>query len=242
METRSRKIGRFFSRLLFPHAVNCLCCDECRQVSERDSLCDACREKIKNLRIPAEACDRCLMPLRKGKRCAFCASPEMAHISRVYAPYRYADEVRSVIHAFKFVQNDEALPAITEGMLNALPTRDFDCIVPVPMHRLRLREKGVNHTRILADALSQKTGIPVYTPLERIRYHKPQSRSRITDRRKNVENAFQCRGDVNGLKILLLDDVRTTGSTSSVCAKALMNGGAGSVSLWVFAVVYRYIK
>ena len=237
-----RKAFAFAEGLLYPHAVNCLCCTESRQVSEYDSLCNACREKLKGCRVPAEACNRCLMPVERGKPCAFCASTVMRDILRVYAPFRYAGEARAIIHNYKFNYNDDALPILTDSMANALTDRDFDCIVPVPMHRYRLMERGSNHTEVLAQALSKKVGLPVYMPLQRTSYHRPQSRTAHKNREHNVKNAFCCKGDVNGLKVLLLDDVRTTGSTAAECAKALMQNGAMSVSLWVWAIVYRQIN
>lgn len=230
---------QILSSVFFPHAANCLCCDEARWVNEYDCLCDACRKKIQKLSIPAASCNRCLMPLRPGKPCRFCASSVMRCIDAVYAPFRYGGEIRTLIHAFKFQACDEAIPTLADGMAKSLAERKFDWIVPVPIHKKRLMVRGVNQTRLLADALSVRTGIPVSEPLIRTKYVRPQSRTAWAERRKNVNNVFFCRDEVSGQRILLIDDVRTTGSTAAACARELKKSGASKVSLCVCAIVYQ---
>jgi len=223
--------------LLYPRAANCLCCKDPRRAAITDCLCPPCREELKRNAVPSEACDHCLSPLSKGKKCMMCQSPCMKYIERVYAPYCYRGPVRQLIHAFKFEACDEALPLLADAMEKSLSRRDFDCIVPVPLHKKRLRQRGVNQSLLLANALSERTGIPVREALERLHYHGPQSLAG-TERKKNVEGAFSAH-DCEGMNILLLDDVRTSGNTAHACAKALKEAGAKSISLCVSAVVFR---
>ena len=224
---------------LFPRGACCLCCGDPRLASEEDCLCDACRVKLKEWRVPAGACDRCLSPVSPGKPCAFCASATMKPIEAVFSPYRFGGETRELIHALKFNACEEAAPLLAQAMADALSRRDFDCIVPVPLHPVRLRQRGFNQTLLLAQGLSARTGIPVQELLRRDRYHAPQSRLPMKRRAANVRGAFSCTGDASGKRILLLDDVRTTGSTACACAQTLLNAGAESVCLCVSAVVYR---
>ena len=228
--------------LLYPTAANCLCCGEARRVSPVDCLCDRCRAELKRWLVPAAACNRCLSPVRQGQRCALCASPVMRCIHRVYAPFCYGGPVRRLIHAFKFDACNEALYTLCGAMAAALMDRDFDCIVPVPLHPRRQRERGANQALLLARGLAGETGIPVQELLERVSFHKPQSLLQGGQRRENVKNAFRCTGDATGLKILLLDDVRTSGSTADACARALTQAGAAQVDLCVCAVVFRRQK
>jgi len=228
--------------LLFPRAANCLCCGDPRRADLSDCLCPACRRDLEEKRMPPQACNRCLSPMKKGKKCVFCASRVMEYIEKVYAPWRYAGSVRSLIHAFKFNACDEALPLIADRMADAVPDRDFDCIVPVPLHPRRLRSRGVNQALLLANALSVRMNLPVMELLQRDHYRRPQSRLSARDRQLNVAGAFSCRIRPEGKRILLLDDVRTSGNTAHFCARALMEGGAESVSLCVAAVVYRRPK
>ena len=242
MEWLLRMLNRLKERaadLLFPRAACCLCCGDPRRADERDCLCEACRSKLKALRVPPEACERCLSPVKKGKPCAFCRSPLMKPIQKVYAPYRYKDESRTLIHQMKFNGCGEAVPLLGKAMAEALPERNFDCVTPVPLHPYRLRQRGYNQSLLLCRELSERTGIPVAELLRRDRYHRPQSLTPQALRQKNVANAFSCVKNAEGLRILLVDDVRTTGSTASACAKTLINAGAESVSLCVAAVVYR---
>ena len=124
-------------------------------------------------------------------------------------------------------------------MADALVRRDFDCIVPVPLHPRRLRQRGVNQALLLARAITEHTGIPTREALVRVRYRRPQSRTPLAERRRQVAGAFSCLQGAQGMRVLLVDDVRTSGSTANTCAKALLEGGAQSVSLCVAAVVYR---
>ncbi|MBR0229512.1 MAG: ComF family protein [Clostridia bacterium] len=224
---------------LFPRGARCLCCGDPRRASEEDCLCDSCREKLKDWRVPAGACNRCLSPVTRGKPCAFCGSAMMRPIEAVFAPYRFGGETRQLIHALKFDACEEAVPLLAQAMADALPRRDFDCIVPVPLHPTRLRQRGFNQSLLLGRALSSRTGVPVMELLRRDRYRVPQSRLPMKRRADNVRGAFSCMGDPAGKRVLLLDDVRTTGSTACACAQALLDAGAESVCLCVSAVVYR---
>ena len=239
MKSRLRAWMDRAAEWLFPRGACCLCCGDPRRASEEDCLCDACREKLKEGRVPAGACNRCLSPVSPGKPCAFCASPMMKPIEAVFSPYRFGGETRALIHALKFDACEEAAPLLAQAMADALPRRDFDCIVPVPLHPARLCQRGFNQTLILGRELSVRTGISVEELLRRDRYHAPQSRLPMKRRADNVRGAFSCIGDPVGKRVLLLDDVRTTGSTACACAQTLLNAGAESVCLCVSAVVYR---
>ena len=234
-----RRLAETAAGWLFPRAACCLCCGDPRRAGVEDCLCGECREKLKTWKVPAASCDRCLSPVTPGKPCAFCRSRMMRPVEAVFAPYRFGGETRTLIHQLKFNACEEAAPLLARAMADALPRRDFDCIVPVPLHPLRQRQRGFNQSLLLGRELSARTGIPVQELLRRDRYHAPQSRLPVKRRADNVRGAFSCVGDASGKRILLLDDVRTTGSTACACADTLLNAGAKSVSLCVSAVVYR---
>lgn len=231
-----------FYSLLFPRGANCLCCGDPRRADPSDCLCSSCRMELEEKAVPPQACNRCLSPQKQGEKCTFCASRVMEHIERVYAPWRYAGGVRSLIHAFKFNACDEAVPLLADHMADAIPDRDFDCIVPVPLHPKRLRYRGVNQSLLLANALAVRLNLPVIELLQRDHYRRPQSRLSARDRQLNVAGAFSCRYSPEGKRILLLDDVRTSGNTAHFCARALMESGAENVRLCTAAVVYKRPK
>ena len=238
LKTQLARVRNTVLSLLYPHAANCLCCGHPRLASEADSLCPDCRKRLEHLLVPAAACERCLSHVARGEPCRFCKSPAMRNITAVYAPYRYQDEVRTLVHAFKFMQCDDAGRVLAARMADALKARSFDCLTPVPMSPQRMRDQGANHAETLARFLSEETGIPVRLLLCRPSSHRKQSTLRGDARRKNVENAFRIAESPEGLRVLLIDDVRTTGSTAAACAKVLAENGAESVSLCTAAVVF----
>ena len=106
-----------------------------------------------------------------------------------------------------------------------------DVLVAVPLHRSRERERGYNQSELLARAVSKETGIDfLFRALSRTRDTPPQvSITGHEERKRNLEGAFASTGDVSGLRVLLVDDVVTTGSTMSACASVLKAGGATRV-------------
>jgi len=110
---------------------------------------------------------------------------------------------------------------------------DGEVLAPVPLHPRRLRERGYNQSALLAKELGKLIGIPVdETSLTRVRYVLPQARTgSVEERRANVSGVFECRGDnVRGKKVIVIDDVSTSGATLNACASALK--AAGAVAVW----------
>ena len=228
---------------VLPIGVCCIACGEARRMDGEHVLCERCREKLAQAQVPASACDRCLSYVPEGGRCAFCRDGGMEYLHKSHAPFMYVHVARRLIKRLKFDDVNEALDPLADAMAEALTDRDFDMIAPVPLHFLRQRRRGCNQAMLLAKGVSVRTGIPVCDVLKRLRATKPQSTLAGFRRRKqNVENAFAIMENVSveGKKILLLDDVRTSGSTARACAKALLQGGAGQVSLLTACVVYQY--
>ena len=124
-------------------------------------------------------------------------------------------------------------------LANAVISEHFDVpdvLVPVPMHRERMKERGYNHASILAQALSEQIRVPVDDRcLVRVRNTPQQARIARERRGHNLSNAFCATQDVCGKFVLLVDDVLTTGETANGCAKALRQAGAAGVSLIALA-------
>ena len=112
-----------------------------------------------------------------------------------------------------------------------LSGRTFDVIVPVPLHPARERERGFNQSALLAELLSDRIALPSKPALERIRYTTTQTAFDRAERMQNLHGAFRLRkkADVRDLRVLLIDDVLTTGSTLSECARVLRRAGASCV-------------
>jgi ComF family protein len=110
---------------------------------------------------------------------------------------------------------------------------DHDTIIPVPLHRGRLRQRGYNQSGLIATRLGKLAGLPVIENcLARIKDSKPQARTKTgEERRENVAEAFICRdSNLQGRRVLLIDDVCTTGATLEACAEALKRTGV--ISVW----------
>lgn len=226
---------------LFQAAVSLLypaTCTICRQhLRAGEYLCDACEAKI--ARIVPPFCETCSEPfdgsINTAFTCANCAHRAI-HFDAAVAAYRGRGIVRDVIHQFKYNRQIHLRHVIARWLCAALDDErlrniQFDLIVPVPLHPARQRERGFNQASVLAELLSAQTSIPCKPLLKRMRYTTTQTALDRSERMKNLHNAFRLRknADVRGLRVLLIDDVLTTGSTLSECARILKRAGATSV-------------
>jgi competence protein ComFC len=144
--------------------------------------------------------------------------------------------VREIIHDFKYGRQIYLRHLVARWLCAALDdprlrSHGFDVIVPVPLHPARERERGFNQASLLAELLAARVSIPSRYLLERIRYTTTQTALDRTERMENLHNAFRLRKNANvrGLRVLLIDDVLTTGSTLNECARILKGAGAISV-------------
>ncbi|MBL7126037.1 MAG: ComF family protein [Dehalococcoidales bacterium] len=194
-------------------------------------ICPACRQSLP--RIIPPICPRCGRPHSSGVLCPDCIRWQ-ASIDGIRSPFRFEGVMREAIHKLKY-QNLRALAASLAGMLQeyliASPL-DIDVLVPVPLHRKRLRERGYNQASLLAKELGKLINTPVVDDvLIRQRHTPPQARTAtIEERTHNIADAFACRGNgLRGRRVLLLDDVATSGTTLDACATVLKASGVASV-------------
>lgn len=216
--------------LIFPPA-RCLGCDEPRDLEESACLCAKCREELAGLRTLDKVCPNCQSPIKKGYPCAYCLNGGMEGLDRAYAAFLYHDLAQKLVIALKFGPIEKAAEPLSREMALQISGVRFDALVPVPLYRINERERGMNQSRVLASQISELTGIPVLEAVKKIRRTKRQSSLGAKDRKENVKGAFECVQNVSGMELLLIDDVRTTGSTARECAKQLRIKGAKSVCL-----------
>jgi ComF family protein len=219
--------------LLYPPV--CTICGE--NVRAGEYLCNWCAAKA--VPIVAPFCQKCSQPfegsITSTFTCANCAHRTIYFDAAVSA-YRGRGIVREMIHEFKYGRQIHLRHLVARWLKAALDDERiresrFDIIVPVPLHAARQRERGFNQAGLLAALLSAQTSIPSKPVLERIRYTTTQTALDRSERIENLHNAFRLRknADVRGLRVLLIDDVLTTGSTLSECARVLKRAGALSV-------------
>jgi ComF family protein len=152
------------------------------------------------------------------------------------AAYRSRGIVRRVILDFKYGRQVHLRHLVGRWLFAALDDdrlrgRPFDMLIPVPLHPARERERGFNQAALLAELLSARMSIRARPVLERVRYTTTQTVFDRAERMENLHGAFRLRKnvDVRNLRVLLIDDVLTTGSTLSECARVLKKAGALSV-------------
>lgn len=141
--------------------------------------------------------------------------------------------MRQAIHEFKYQDRTELAIPLADIMVSSWREGHFpvDCMIPVPLHPRRLRERGYNQAALITERLAEKVGLPVLgETLVRSRMTASQTTLGASERRKNVEGAFRVRSNaVKGRSVLLVDDVRTTGATLEACADALREAGVVGV-------------
>jgi ComF family protein len=151
----------------------------------------------------------------------------------------YRGSLEKVLHAFKFKRHDffaAPLAELVESVIRARGDLDFDAVVPVPMHRAKLRRRGYNQAELLARALARRLGLRCETALlTKTRDSSAQSRLARNERAANVRDAFRASPRVASRRILLVDDVITTGETIRACARALADAGAKRIAAAVVA-------
>ncbi|MBA2431594.1 MAG: ComF family protein [Chthoniobacterales bacterium] len=224
---------RALASLFYPS----LCAVCAAPVEAEEYLCDPCARKAP--RIKAPFCARCSEPFQgaitEEFACANCADRTL-HFDAAVSAFRSRGVVRKIIHDFKYGHHQHLQHPVAEWLSETLEDprlhgRRFDVLVPVPLHPTRQRERGFNQAALLADSLSRQSGIPVLPALVRIRYTTTQTAFERTERIENLRDAFRLRKNtsVRELRVLLIDDILTTGSTLNECARVLKAGGAISV-------------
>ncbi len=193
-------------------------------------LCDACLARATP--VPEPQCNLCGQPIAGGPLCVRCAESPVAG-GGLRAVFVYAGPVQAAVRALKYHNMRVVADPLGATMARRLATWGVepDIIVPVPLHPRRLRERGYNQAELLANALGRETGVSVRPEaLARMRDTPAQAKSAsAVERRRNVTDAFVARDVVKGGRLLLVDDVCTTGSTLSACAEALLTAGAAQV-------------
>ena len=206
--------------LIYPRKAQCMGCGSQAGLA-RDWLCEDCRQQL-------------------ARRWAGPGQPPPGgmFLGAAYG-YHYGGPAGGLVRNLKYRGVTRLAPMMGKAMASAFegiqPT-GADCLVPVPMHKKRLRQRGFNHAALLAKEAGALLALPALEALERVRNTRQQARLSAAKRRRNMDDAFKAVLDVRGRRVILVDDVCTTGATANACAKALLDAGAEAVYLLCFAV------
>lgn len=235
--TKIKKIKNTFLDILYPR--RCPVCHDI-PVPRGRKICDGCKEKLKPVTGPR--CLKCSKPIREPEQeyCQDCS--RRTHLfEQGIGIFPYSTILQESLFKLKYGKRQEygvffgELAAFYAG--EQISSWQIDCIIPVPLHRKRLEKRGYNQAEIIGEAIGKKLKLPVEKNILKRKVNtKPQKDLEPGERRKNMKDAFGLKGRMKGEKVLLVDDIYTTGSTIDEAAAALMQGGAGKVYFLVIAI------
>lgn len=230
--------------LLYPET--CVCCPTPVARRRDRGLCETCWERLLGLKIRPPWCPACGLPQPQFSPgdawlCIPCTG-QTPPFSGARSFGYYSSEMSRVVQAFKFRGRRNLAPRLSallaDRFFETWKPADFDLVVPVPLHPKRRRMRGYNQTALLAAPLARMTGL-TYSEnvLLRVRHTAPQVGLLDSARRRNPRGAFACPDPaaIRGLRVLLIDDVMTTGATAASAAEALKAAGALRVSVLTLA-------
>ncbi len=238
---------RYLLNFLYP--PRCAACQVPLPIEADRRVCEPCLMRIERLSEPL--CAKCGMPFDerdpdRGGVCARCVqSPPRFRVARAAARYRASAEdeagtLASIVRRHKYGLNQSLGRALAECIGPEFPLRnaDYDLVIPVPLHRARLRWRGFNQAALLAVEVARRLDCRLdMTNLIRTKPTAPQTAQDLETRRRNVRRAFAVKrpGAFAGRRVLLVDDVMTTGATADECARTLFAAGARAVDVFTLA-------
>ena len=241
VESPLRRVAGTIADLVMPPL--CLTCHA--PLTSHHSLCPICWSRIDFIREPL--CDRLGLPMpfdAGGTMVSAAAIADPPEYDRARAVARFDGVMRELVHDLKFRDRHDARRLFRRWLAGAGAEllEDADVIVPVPLTRWRLLGRRFNQAAILADEIAREMGVRMEPlALLRTRRTRPQVGLTRAQRRKNVSGAFGVApgyaDGISGAKVVLVDDVITTGATARACARALKRAGAARVDVLALAMV-----
>ncbi len=226
------------SALLSPIEARCIRCG--REIFDEEAFCAECLGRLSP--NDGKRCPRCGAALDKSATyCANCVRDKL-YYDGIYAPFIYEGEFREVMRDFKFHRFAAAARVLARYLVREAERADleYDMVTFVPMHEKALRVRKYNQSQLLAEEfcdILKRTDLFADT-LYKVRHTAKQDSLSRSERRKNLKGCFALKAgaEVKGRKILLIDDIKTTGATLNECAKVLKRHGALRVTGLTLAV------
>ncbi len=229
-----KKFFDFFIDIVYP--PTCLICkDIFVSYDGHKYICNNCKKVLLqsiNIQNRCKICSKTLI----NNSCNFCNSNETY---KNISLFDYDGYMRSLLYNMKYSNNKKLAKEIIllykDYLIKNLDYfNNFDYIVSVPLHKKKLRQRGFNQSEVMAQAISEIINIPYYPLLIRTKHTPPQSKLNFKQRRKNLEGVFEVNKYfnnicINGKKVIIIDDIFTSGTTILYCGKTLENAGVSDI-------------
>lgn len=217
--------------LLFPKHITCNVCSKDIFEEGSNGICSECQKTLP--KIVGQVCFKCGIPIHSIDRyCDFCKKSKPYEMAR--SCYEYKGKIVTLIHNLKFNNAQYLAEDFSKDLCKLYKTEKYSCdiVIPVPMTQARLKSRGYNQAGLLANGLSKLINLPYdENNLLKIKDTKSQVGLDFSERKNNLIDAFKTKDKkfFKGKKVLLVDDIFTTGATIECCARALKKGGASQV-------------
>lgn len=231
-----RKAGKLFLDMLYPRR-----CPVCHDIAVPGGsrICNVCREKLKPITGPR--CFRCSKPLKREEQeyCKDCRKTRL--FDQGIGIFPYGSVLQESLFKLKYGKRQEY--GSFYGQIAAVYSREIirnwgvEIIIPIPLHRKRMEKRGYNQAELIAEALGKTLCIPVDSRLMKRKVNtRPQKELDYRERKQNMKNAFFLKGENRYRRILLVDDIYTTGSTIEAAAELWKRNGAENVFFLTIAM------
>ena len=209
-------------------------CVLCGRMNHEGLWCGACDQALPYL--DTAHCPVCALPTPAGEICGQCLKQPPLFTSTV-AVFGYSFPLDKLIHAMKYGEQLSLAHAFAKKLALGIDKDSLpDYLIPMPLHPVKLRERGFNQSLLLAAKIARDHDLKLLPDAcRRVRDTPPQSALPWKERNKNVRNAFCCDIDLTGKSVALVDDVLTSGASLDALADAVRRRGATEISAWVVA-------
>lgn len=216
--------------MFFLLARHCLCCQ--MRFKSQKPICVRCEQRLLRLTQHCITCGE-WSRLESCENCALNGTD----LHRLYVSWNYSEPLKTLIHQFKFQHDLHLSHYLADLMIEHLPQRalETECLIPVPLHPQKLKQRGFHQTLLLAKAISKRLNIPISTQYcQKIQDTLPQMQLNRDERLFNLQTAFQCTRPPFA-HITLIDDITTTGSTLKQLARHFQASGIPCIDAWAIA-------
>lgn len=232
-----KEVIKSFLELIYPEKNICQVCNTYDENIGENYICKSCLSKLERINPPF--CIKCNKSLDEGADndlCPECIRKER-YFKQLRSPFYYKGIVKKYIHDYKYCNKPYYYKLFGKLLLDYMRSIDytnFDYIISVPLHKIKLRKRGYNQSMLIAKYLSKRLSIPYLDILKRVTNTTKQSELSKSARQQNIINAFEVKNNkslslIDDKNILLIDDIYTTGATINECTKLLMKYGAKNI-------------